>query len=78
MHIAEQELPLNSARDAVRFHVTITCAAIVADSPVATVDSRSLWQPHSSLQRHGGEEQGHGHAAMDGSDGGAVKTRLEL
>ena len=59
MRIAEQELPLNSARDAVRFHVTITCAAIVAD-------------------RHGGEEQEHGHAPMDGSDGGAVQTPLEL
>ena len=78
MRITERELPLSSAGDVARLCATTTCAAMMADSPVAAIDSRSLWQPHSSLQRHGGEEQEHGHAPMDGSDGGAVKTRLEL
>ena len=78
MSTADKELPLISARDAVRFRVTRACAAIILDGPAAVSNITSIWQPHGSLQRHSAEEHEHGHAAMDGSDGGAVKTPFEL
>ena len=78
MSITERELPLSSAGHVARLCATTICAAMMADSPVAAIDSRSLWQRHSSSQRHGSEEQEHGHIPLDGSDGGAVKTPFEL
>jgi hypothetical protein len=78
MSTADKELPLSSARDAVRFRVTRACAAIIRDGPAVVSNITSIWQPHGSLQRHSAEEHEHGHAPMDGSDGGAVNTPLVL
>ena len=69
MRITERaELPLSSAGDVARLCATTTNRTNLrsydgrladSDSPVAAIDSRSLWQRQSSLQRHGSEEQEH-------------------
>jgi hypothetical protein len=50
----EQELWLLSARDLRCCYAIYASMTIASSPPVPLIDGRSVWQQHSSLQRHSG------------------------